>query len=346
MRHSLELGAVGALLKNNSFLDESGLTATDFTSPIAETMWDIAEKEIAQGKAIDAFSMIELLPENLVQFIGQCTEHAWSYSLAKTHATQIKSHKRKDEVKRLGAILCNEPERLDEVLGELSQLDKQALTYDKHIKDVLKESIVYIDKVVKGEISSITTGLKSLDNALGGFHESDLVVIAARPSMGKTALILNSMLRCNARAGFFSAEMGSVQVGSRITAIDSKVSGQLIRQGRLTENHFNKLVGSFNKLKELPIWVDSTPSPTVRHIASQARKWKSENQIEILYIDYLGRLNMPGNAPKRERIGEAVKALKTLAVQLDIPVVLVAQLSRQADGVRPSMSHLADSADI
>lgn len=220
-----------------------------------------------------------------------------------------------------------------------------------------------------GKLSGVTTGLRDLDAKLGGLHNSDLLILAGRPSMGKTALATNiafSAARAyrtersatgeekvveGAVVGFFSLEMSSEQLATRILAERCEINSHKLRQGELNQEEFNRLVVASQELYSLPLYIDDTPALTVSAVRTRARRLKRTRGLGMIVIDYLQLLS--GSSRKSENrvqeVSEITRGLKALAKELDVPVLALSQLSRsveQREDKRPQLSDLRESGSI
>ena len=214
----------------------------------------------------------------------------------------------------------------------------------------------------EGHLSGIATGFTDLDQLLGGLHKTDLIILAGRPSMGKTALATNiafKMANINSFEdkdkknviGFFSLEMSSEQLATRILAEDTSISSEKIRRGEMNSNDFQKIIKSSQKLGEISLFIDDSPNLSIAALRTRARRLKRKHNLNIIVIDYLQLLR-----PTRERydnrvleIAEITRNLKALAKELNIPVLCLSQLSRQVeqrDDKRPQLSDLRESGAI
>lgn len=223
------------------------------------------------------------------------------------------------------------------------------------LKDTLAEAWERLDRLHKsrGELRGVGTGFKELDNKLAGLQKSDLIILAARPSMGKTALALDiarqSAASHNTAVGIFSLEMSSQQLVDRMLASDSRVDAWKLRTGKLSiESEFNKIRDSLDKLSKAPIYIDDQPGNNILKMRSIARRLKSEKGLGLLIVDYL-QLMVPTNARAGDNLVQQVteisRSLKHLARELDIPVLALSQLSRAVEsrGGKPRLSDLRDS---
>lgn len=201
-----------------------------------------------------------------------------------------------------------------------------------------------------GKLRGITTGLPELDAYLGGFHPGDLVVIGARPAMGKTALLLSMAQAADAPRGFISAEQSSGQIGQRAISMTSRIPVSFLRAGQIDDEDFPICTAALSRLTTQDCVIYDKPAPTLSEVIHVARRWKVERGIRILYLDYIQRIKH-GNAkqPRHERVAEVAEGLKELARELEIPVVALAQVARAVDeraNKRPGMADLSDSSAL
>ena len=224
----------------------------------------------------------------------------------------------------------------------------------------------------KGQVSGIASEFKDLDDLLGGFQNSDLIIIAGRPSMGKTALALNLAMNCcnvllsnfennkhkehNERpksVGFFSLEMSSEQLASRLLSMISNISTSNLRTGHIDHTSFERLVRASKELQGLPLFIDDTPSISISSLRTRARRLKRKHNLGVLFVDYL-QLIRPTNVGNHDQnrvqeISEITQSLKAIAKELHIPVIALSQLSRaveQREDKRPMLSDLRESGTI
>ena len=214
----------------------------------------------------------------------------------------------------------------------------------------------------EGQLSGIATGFTDLDQLLGGFHKTDLIILAGRPSMGKTALATNIAFKMvNTKSiddenkknvvGFFSLEMSSEQHATRILAEDSSISSEKIRRGQLNSNDFQKIVKSSQTLGDLSLYIDDSPNLSISALRTRARRLKRKYGLNAIVIDYLQLIRPSLSRPDNRvlEIAEMTRNLKSLAKELNIPVLCLSQLSRQVeqrDDKRPQLSDLRESGAI
>lgn len=233
------------------------------------------------------------------------------------------------------------------------------------LKDSAKIALEYAEQAYKSDthVTGVTTGLVDLDQKLGGLHKSDLLILAARPSMGKTSLAVNVAFNAakayaenkqgGARVGFFSLEMSSDQLATRILSEQSNISGDSMRKGDIKQNDFLNLVQAAQTLSQVPLYIDDTPALTIGQVRTRARRLKRMHGLDLLVIDYLQLLQGSGSRQSEGNrvleISEITRGLKAIAKELNIPVIALSQLSRaveQREDKRPQLSDLRESGSI
>ncbi|HZJ82715.1 MAG TPA: replicative DNA helicase [Clostridia bacterium] len=224
------------------------------------------------------------------------------------------------------------------------------------IKTILLETYAKIEELSKnkGKIIGVPTGFNDFDQKTSGLHPSDFILVAARPSMGKTSFVLNvaqyAALHANASVAIFSLEMAKDQLVQRMLSSEANVELQKIRTGELNENEWLKLVEAAGPLSQASIHIDDTPGITVMEMRSKARRLKMEKGLDMIIIDYIQLMSGRGRPESRQQeISEISRSLKALARELSVPVVTLSQLSRAPEARadhRPMLSDLRDSGAI
>ncbi len=238
--------------------------------------------------------------------------------------------------------------------------------------NALQGAVEIISEAYKrdGKIAGVPSGFRDLDNKLGGLHKSDLIIIAGRPSMGKTALGTNIAFNCafkyheekdefenkkiidGGKVAFFSLEMSSEQLATRILAEQTRISGDKMRKAELNKNDFNKIAKTSSELENLNLIIDDNPVLTIPTLRSRARRLKRLHDINLIIIDYLQLMSSSSNNRNDGRvqeISEITRGLKSIAKELNIPVIALSQLSRQVEqreDKRPQLSDLRESGTI
>ena len=262
----------------------------------------------------------------------------------------------------LVALGFNETEEVDQIMDmaekkifDLSQ-KKNAKGYT-HLKDVLVESFAKLEELYnqKGRLSGISTGFSDLDLKTSGLHNSDLIIVAARPAMGKSAFAINIAtnvaIQSSKPVAIFNLEMSKEQVGNRILCCEAMVDSNKIRTGQIEDDDWVKLASTLGRLSETPIYIDDTAGISIMEIRAKCRKLKLERDIGLVVIDYLQLIQGSGskNSSREQEISEISRSLKILAKELDIPVIALSQLSRSVekrDDKRPMLSDLRESGAI
>ena len=224
------------------------------------------------------------------------------------------------------------------------------------IRQVVLNAIEKIEKASRsqGSVTGIPTGFIDLDYKMSGFQPSDLILVAARPSMGKTAFVLNiaqyMAFHNDVTAAIFSLEMSKEQLVNRLLALESKVDSQNIRTGNLEDEEWAKLIEGANIIGKSNLIIDDKPGISISELRSKCRKYKMEHNLGIIFIDYLQLMTGSGRSESRQQeISEISRSLKALARELNVPVVALSQLSRaveQRPDHRPMLSDLRESGAI
>ena len=266
--------------------------------------------------------------------------------------------------------LANEIESLgyaqtDEVDNVMEQAEKKIFDISQGknqkgytaIKDVLVETFADLEKLYnqKEPITGIPTGFADLDYKTSGLHNSDLILIAARPAMGKSAFALNiatnAAIQAKKPVVIFNLEMSKAQLVNRMLCSEAMVDSNKIRTGKIDEEDWMKLATALGPLSEAPIYIDDTPGISVSEIRAKCRKLKIEKDIGLIVIDYLQLIQGSNkkNSSREQEISEISRSLKILAKELDVPVIALSQLSRAAEARqdhRPMLSDLRESGAI
>ena len=227
------------------------------------------------------------------------------------------------------------------------------------LKDILIETFARLEKLYnqKEHITGVPTGFVDLDYKTAGFHGSELILVAARPAMGKTAFALNiatnAAVKANVPVAIFSLEMSKEQLTTRILSSETMIDSNKLKTGKMEEEDFIKLSEGLESLSEAEMYIDDTPGISITEIRAKCRKLKLEKNIGLVVIDYLQLISGSGskkNASREQEISEISRSLKILAKELDIPIIALSQLSRapeqRKDDHRPMLSDLRESGAI
>ena len=251
-------------------------------------------------------------------------------------------------------------------LAEQGQVESGFQSFLKAVTDAVNVANAAYQR--DGGLSGVSTGLIDMDKKLGGLHRSDLLILAGRPSMGKTSLATNiafNVAKAYKRGmkpdgtegavdggvvGFYSLEMSAEQLAARILSEAAEIPSQQIRSGDMTETEFRRFVDAAKALEACPLFIDDTPALPISQLAARARRLKRTHGLDVLIIDYLQLVRGTGKSENRvNEISEITMGLKAIAKELDIPVIALSQLSRQVesrDDKRPQLSDLRESGSI
>ncbi len=242
-------------------------------------------------------------------------------------------------------------------LAETGEINQGPLPFSESLAETISSAEIAHNR--DGKLSGITTGLKSMDELLGGLHKSDLIIVAGRPSMGKTALATNIAFQAAKKIKsekddpilFCSLEMSGVQLTNRILAEEAKISSEKIRRGQLSNDEFINLVRASQNIQERKLFIDETPALSVPQLRTRARRIKRiHGGLKLIVLDYLqlmSAINISNN--RVQEISEITQGLKAIAKELDVPVVALSQLSRaveQREDKRPQLADLRESGTI
>ena len=252
-----------------------------------------------------------------------------------------------DETKQSREIL----EDAEQKLFKLTDFNQTTKVF--RMQDVIPRTIELIDTRYKNKnaLSGIASGFTVLDSMTSGFQNSEMIIIGARPSMGKTALALSMMEHIavdqDIPCGFFSLEMSSEQIGQRLLSQVAGIPGIKLRSGMLKTEDFGKLQDAAGRCFNAPLYIVDTPNMKLLDLRAMARRMKVNQKVKIIFIDYIGLITSEkSDAPVYETQSEISKSLKSLARELEIPIVVLCQVSRSAEGNEPSLAELRGSGSI
>ncbi|KOY79995.1 replicative DNA helicase [Lysinibacillus sp. FSL H8-0500] len=336
---------------------------------IFETMLRLSD----QGKAIDVVTVTEeLSAKKEIEDVGGLSyllELANAVPTAANVAHYAKIVEEKALLRRLIRVATKIVEdgytREDEVEALLGEAEKKMMEVAnrknagdfKHVKDVLVETFDNIEQLQsqKGEVTGIPTGFRDLDNITAGFQRNDLIIVAARPSVGKTAFALNVAqsvaVQARENVAIFSLEMGAEQLVMRMLCAEGNIDAQVLRTGALTTEDWGKLTMAMGSLSNSGIFIDDTPGVRINEIRAKCRRLAQENGLGMILIDYLQLIQGSGKPGenRQQEVSEISRSLKGLARELKVPVIALSQLSRgveQRQDKRPMMSDLRESGSI
>jgi replicative DNA helicase len=389
-----EQALLGAILVNNEAQDRvsSFLRAEHFYDPLHASIFETLGKLIASGKQATPitlrtfFETAEPIDQNLTvpQYLGRLAANATTIINAVEYARTIYDLAIRRQLILIGEDLVNvaydspvdnppdaqiqDAETRLFSLAESGKYGQGFLTFEKALTTAIEVANNAYQR--QGGLSGVSTGLRDLDSKMGGLQSSDLIILAGRPSMGKTSLATNIAFNI-AKAhrneqladgttrttdggvvGFFSLEMSAEQLATRILAEQAEISSEKIRRGQITDEEFKRLVLASQDMARCPLYIDQTGGISIAQLAARARKLKRQKGLDVLVIDYLQLLT--GSAKRSsegrvQEVSEITTGLKALAKELHVPVIALSQLSRQVENredKRPQLSDLRESGSI
>ena len=376
-----EQAVIGSILVSNDIFDEIStiISSINFYDPMHQKIFEAIESLIYKGMLANPITLKNYfedekddlnVPEYLVKITKFSTSvrQALEYSkiiydmfvrreLIKISEQTIDSAKL-NELDTNGQTIIENSERLLFDLAEKGSFNSSLVKFD----EAMKQTIEMASAAYKNEegIVGVPTGLRDLDDKLGGLHQSDLIIIAGRPSMGKTSLATNIAFNAaqklqdsgkKSSIAFFSLEMSSEQLSTRIISEQARISSNDIRRGRISDEQFDKFLETSKNIAELPLYIDETPAISIAAMSNRARRIKRLFGLEMIVVDYIQLMrgttfNKDGRV---QEISQITQGLKAIAKELAVPVVALSQLSRQVeqrDDHKPQLSDLRESGSI
>jgi len=369
-----EKAVIGSMLMDEDALAAASemITGSDFYQRQYGIIFDAMVELFNENKPVDPLTLTERLrmkdmPEEFSspEFIGELLSSVPTSANVRQYARAVGDDallrrliKASEEI---GSQCYQHKESVEEIMDGTEKkifdvLQRKHVDEFVPISDVVLSVIDKIDKAGKhkGNVTGLATGFYDLDYKTSGFQPSDLILIAARPSMGKTAFALNLAqyicVRNNVPTLIFSLEMSKDQLVNRMLSTHSKVDAQLLRSGNLKASDWEKVIGSAGEISDAPLIIDDTPGITISELRSKCRKYKLEHDLGLVMIDYLQLMNSGGRSESRQQeISEISRSLKALAREIDAPVIALSQLSRACElrpDHRPMLSDLRESGAI
>jgi len=370
-----EKAVLGAMLIKREAITEAQemLRAEDFYREAHRIVYGAIETLFTQNEAVDIVTLTEeLRKEQMLDKVGGIsfvTDLANTVPTAANLAYHAKIVQEKAELRRLidaaTEIAGKAYEDSEEVADIMDDAEKKILAVASRqgggafepMKNIVMRTFERINVLYesKGGLTGLSSGFKDLDKLTAGLQKSDLILVAARPSMGKTAFTLNIASYVGLHGGnvaFFSLEMSKEQLMQRMLCSEGGIDASRLRTGQLDEVEWNKLVGVADRMSRAPIYIDDTAGITVMELRSKARRLKAEHGLDLIIIDYLQL--MQGRASKnsdnrQQEISEISRSLKALARELDVPVIALSQLSRSVESrqiKKPMLSDLRESGSL
>ncbi|MFT6772602.1 MAG: replicative DNA helicase [Paracoccaceae bacterium] len=386
-----EQAVLGAILVNNEIYDRvaSLIEPRHFFDPVHARIFEVASRRILKNALATPVTLRAFLEddEGLRElggpaYLARLAGAAISIHAARDYAQTIHDLALRRELMKLGDEVRDRARTVgaDDDPSEQIVAAEQALyslaekgKYEGGFKSFVKAALAAVEIANaafqrEGGLAGISSGLIDLDKKLGGLHPSDLLIIAGRPSMGKTSLATNIAFNIakawkegerpdgtfgtidGGKVGFFSLEMSAEQLATRVLSEASRVPSEKLRRGDMDEEEFRRFVEAARDLERIPLYIDDTPALAISTLAARARRLKRQHGLDVLFIDYL-QLVRPATAKdsRVNEVSEITQGLKAIAKELNIPVIALSQLSRAVESredKRPQLSDLRESGSI
>jgi replicative DNA helicase len=366
-----ELATLGALLLDSEALGRiiSLIRPEDFYrqshQKIFQSILDLSERS-------EPIDLITLMGELKVQkqldvvggpgYLSQLTTSVPTTANIEYYAKLIREHSIRRRLLKVSALMNQEAydeskdgrtivEEAERRIFEIT--DEQDTVNFRRVKELIGPALERIERIYKTKESytGIPSGFYELDDMLSGFQNSELIIIGARPSMGKTAFALSMAVNISILqqipCGFFTLEMSDQQIMQRILAMVAKIGSQSLRTGYLRGHDFQSLIDAASHIYEAPLYIADTPNMKLLDLRAQARRMKSQYDVKIIFIDYLTLIGAENkDIPRHEQIAEISRSLKSLSRELNIPIVALSQVTRDTEGKVPTLANLRESGSI
>jgi replicative DNA helicase len=379
-----EQAVIGSILVSNDIYDEISpiVDAQKFFDPIHARIFETIDNLISKGLLANPITLKNHFENNegLKELGGQeylikITKFSTSVKQAIDYANIVQEMHVKRELIKISESVMDQASNATEttISGEEMIQNAEKSLFDLAERGHFNQSFMKFENALKQTINmaksayqneegivGVPTGLTDLDSRLGGMHKQDLLIIAGRPSMGKTALATNIAFHAakniesrglKSTVAFFSLEMSSEQLSTRILSEQSRIRSNDIRRGKVSEKEFEKFIETSKNIFELPLYIDETPAITIAAISNRSRRIKRLFGLELIVVDYIQLMRSSGKKEynRVQEISEITQGLKALAKELNVPVLALSQLSRQVeqrDNKKPQLSDLRESGSI
>jgi len=375
-----EQAVIGSIMLSNEIFDDINMliTSKNFFDPMHQKIFSACEKLIYSGMLANPITLKNYFENekddlNIPDYLVKLTKFSTSSRQATEYSKLIYDLYVKRELIKISENIIDAAKQNDlENDGQKIIENYEKSLFDLAEKGSFSSSLIKFDEAMKLTIEmasnaykneegvvGVPTGLKDIDDRLGGLHKSDLVIIAGRPSMGKTALATNIAFNASKKiqedekkssVAFFSLEMSSEQLSTRILAEQSRIKSNDIRRGKISEEEFDKFIETSKNISELPLYIDETPAISIAALSNRARRIKRLYGLDLVVVDYIQLMTSSRTYEGRvQEISQITQGLKALAKELSVPVLALSQLSRaveQRDLKKPQLSDLRESGSI
>jgi replicative DNA helicase len=376
-----EQSIIGSILVNNEIFDEINTIVSNinFYDPMHQKIFSSIENLIYKGMLANPITLKNYFENekddiNVPEYLVKITKFSTSARQAIEYSKIIYDmFVRRELIKISEQMIDSAKEKNLDTSGQNIIENSEKLLYDLAEKGTFNSSLIKFDDAMKqtiemasaaykndGGIVGVPTGLRDLDDKLGGLHQSDLIIIAGRPSMGKTSLATNIAFNAaqniqnngtKSSIAFFSLEMSSEQLSTRIISEQARIGSNDIRRGRISDEQFDRFLETSKNISELPLFIDETPAISIAAMSNRARRIKRLHGLDLIVVDYIqlmkGSLNNKDG--RVQEISQITQGLKAIAKELGVPVLALSQLSRQVeqrDDHKPQLADLRESGSI
>jgi len=376
-----EQSVIGSILVTNEIFDEINtiISNVNFYDPMHQKIFNAIESMIYKGLLANPITLKNHFEKekdeiNIPEYLVKITKFSTSARQAIEYSKIIYDmFVRRELIKISEHIIDNAKENDLDNSGQNIIENSEKLLYDLAEKGTFNSSLIKFDDAMKqtiemasaaykneGGIVGVPTGLRDLDDKLGGLHQSDLIIIAGRPSMGKTSLATNIAFNAakniqdngkKSSVAFFSLEMSSEQLSTRIISEQARIGSNDIRRGRISDEQFDQFLETSKDISELPLFIDETPAISIAAMSNRARRIKRLHGLDLIVVDYIQLMKgLFNNKDGRvQEISQITQGLKAIAKELGVPVLALSQLSRQVeqrDDHKPQLADLRESGSI
>jgi len=367
-----EMATLGALLQDPEALGVvlRYLRADDFYKTAHKKIFEAIIALFNRGEAIDLLTLTEelrsrgeLASAGGAAYVSSLTSVVPTSANVEYYAKMVQENSLRRLMLRIASemIASSHNDSLDSraIIEEAEKkifevTDNQQRGGYRSASEIIPETIDAIEKLYrrKDSYTGIPSGFSDLDNLTSGFQKSEFIIIGARPSVGKTALALtmasNMAVDRKIPVGFFTLEMSENALMMRLIASESRINSEHIRSGMLKTSDFKSLTDAAGRIYDAPLFIDDTPNMKLLDLRAQARRMRSKENVEVIFIDYIGLIEpeSKNNIPRHEQVAEISRSLKSLARELDIPIICLSQVGRQSEGKAPTLADLRESGSI
>ena len=376
-----EQAVIGSILVTNEIFDDVNtiISNINFYDPMHQKIFNAIESMIFKGMLANPITLKNYFEKekddlNIPEYLVKITKFSTSVRQAIEYSKIIYDmFVRRELIKISDHIVDSAKETNLEINGQNIIENSEKLLYELAEKGSFNSSLIKFDDAMKqtiemasaaykneGGIVGVPTGLKDLDDKLGGLHQSDLIIIAGRPSMGKTSLATNIAFNAarnilesgkKSSVAFFSLEMSSEQLSTRIISEQARIGSNDIRRGRISDEQFDQFLETSKNISELPLFIDETPAISIAAMSNRARRIKRLHGLDLIVVDYIQLMKgLFNNKDGRvQEISQITQGLKAIAKELGVPVIALSQLSRQVeqrDDHKPQLADLRESGSI